>query len=320
MSMRLEDIYRLAIKMGIEQDPRAPKELESELALVKKRFDKMDEKEKARFDMDSLWNPYADSRLLAGDPDLRVEGVLWGIDIDAAEVLLADRLREKGRPVDAVIAHHPQGRARIGFPDVVRVQEHMLHNAGVPITAAEDIVIPRAKEVKRGVWPSNFNQTVDAARLLGLGLMCLHSCCDNLVQQHLVKLIEKRAPDRLDDLLKVFMEEPEYEVAARHGVLPEIFVGDKDRRVGKVYAKMCGGTSGPKEMYEHMARAGVGTYICMHIPDAHIEEARKHHINVVVSGHMASDSLGINLLADEVEKKGVQIIPCSGFIRVKRSA
>ena len=261
MSMRLEDLYRLGIKMGIEQDPRTPKELESELALVKRKFDKLDEKEKTRFDMDSLWNPYADSRLLHGDPDLKVHGVLWGIDIDAAEILLADRLRDKGKPVNAVIAHHPQGRARIGFPDVVRVQEYMLHHAGVPITAAEDIVIPRAKEVKRSVWPSNFNQTVDAARLLDIGLMCLHSCCDNLVQQHLVKLIEKRAPDRLEDLLKVFMEEPEYEFAARHGVLPEIFVGDKDRRVGKVFAKMCGGTAGPKEMYEHMAKAGVGTYI-----------------------------------------------------------
>lgn len=317
--MRLEDIYRLGIKMGIEQDPRSPKELESELALVKKKFDKLDEKERARFDMDSLWNPYADSRLLHGDPDLKVHGVLWGIDIDTAEVILADRLREKESHVGAVIAHHPQGRARIGFPDVVRVQEYMLHNAGVPINAAEGIVIPRSKEVKRSVWPSNFNQPVDAARLLDMGLLCLHSCCDNLVQQHLVKLIEKRAPDRLDDLLKVFMEEPEYEVAARHGVLPEIFVGDKDRRVGKIFTKMCGGTSGPKEMYEHMAKAGVGTYICMHIPDAHIEEAKKHHINVVVSGHMASDSLGINLLADEIEKKGVQIFPCSGFIRIKRS-
>jgi hypothetical protein len=34
---------------------------------------------------------------------------------------------------------------------------------------------------------------------------------------------------------------------------------------------------------------------------------------------MASDSLGINLLADEIEKKGVQIFSCSGFIRIKRS-
>jgi putative NIF3 family GTP cyclohydrolase 1 type 2 len=320
MSMRLEDIYKLAIKMGMEHDPRSPKELEAELAIVKKRYDKMDEKDKARFDMDSLWNPYADSRLLCGDPDLNVRGVLWGIDIESAEILLADRLRERGKPVDAVIAHHPEGRARIGFPEVVRVQEYMLHNAGVPITAAEDIVIPRSREVKRSVWPTNYNQPVDTAKLLDLGLMCLHSCCDNLVQQYLVKLIEKRAPERLDDLLKIFMDEPEYEFAAKHGVQPEIFVGDKDRRVGKVFAKMCGGTSGPKEMYEQMAKAGVGTYICMHIPDAHIEEAKKHHVNVVVSGHMPSDSLGINLFADEVEKRGVQIFPCSGFIRVKRSA
>jgi putative NIF3 family GTP cyclohydrolase 1 type 2 len=320
MSMRLDDIYRLAIKMGMENDPRPIGQIEADLSAVRKRYEKLDERERARFDLDSLWNPYADSRLLSGDPELKVRAVLWGIDIEPAELLLADRLREKGEPLDAVIAHHPEGRARVGFPDVVRVQEHMLHAAGVPITAAEDIIIARSKEVKRGVWPSNFNRTVDTAALLDIGLMCLHSCCDNLVQQYLLRLIEKRSPERLDDLLKALMDEPEHEFAARHGIVPEIYVGDRDRRVGKVFAKMCGGTAGPKEMYEQMAKAGVGTYICMHIPDAHLEEARKHHVNVVVTGHMPSDSLGINLFADEVEKRGVRIFPCSGFIRVKRSS
>jgi hypothetical protein len=57
----------------------------------------------------------------------------------------------------------------------------------------------------------------------------------------------------------------------------------------------------------------------MHVPESHIEEARKNHINIIISGHMASDSLGINLFADKVEQNGVEIIPCSGFIRVKRS-
>ena len=35
--------------------------------------------------------------------------------------------------------------------------------------------------------------------------------------------------------------------------------------------------------------------------------------------HMASDSLGCNLLADIFEDKGLNITPCSGFFRVRRS-
>ena len=39
---------------------------------------------------------------------------------------------------------------------------------------------------------------------------------------------------------------------------------------------------------------------------------------MVVSGHMSSDSLGINLIADEWQKKGLGVLPCSGLIRVSR--
>ena len=85
-----------------------------------------------------------------------------------------------------------------------------------------------------------------------------------------------------------------------------------------VNVKMNGGTSGPKEIYQHLAAAGIGTVVGMHFPESHLEEARKHHINMVISGHMSSDSLGINLIADEWEKKGVEVVPCSGLIRVSR--
>jgi len=59
--------------------------------------------------------------------------------------------------------------------------------------------------------------------------------------------------------------------------------------------------------------------MCMHVPESHVEEARKHHVNIVVAGHMASDSLGCNLLADIFESKGLSIVPFSGFHRVRRS-
>ena len=95
--------------------------------------------------------------------------------------------------------------------------------------------------------------------------------------------------------------------------------GSPKNHAGKVIAKMTGGTSGPKEIYEKFAQAGVGTVVGMHFPESHIEEAKKHHINMIVSGHMASDSVGVNLIADEWEKKGIEVIPCSGLIRVSRN-
>ena len=66
------------------------------------------------------------------------------------------------------------------------------------------------------------------------------------------------------------------------------------------------------------AQVGIGTIIGMHMGEEHRKEAEKHHINVVIAGHMASDSLGMNLFLDELEKKGIEVVPVSGLIRVKR--
>jgi hypothetical protein len=67
-----------------------------------------------------------------------------------------------------------------------------------------------------------------------------------------------------------------------------------------------------------MAQAGIGTIVEMHMKEEHFEEAKKNHLNVIVSGHIASDSLGANLFLDELEKRGIEIVPLSGLIRAKR--
>jgi putative NIF3 family GTP cyclohydrolase 1 type 2 len=317
--MKLEEIYQLAVKVGMDADPRTKEEIEAELKRVEDKFKKMEEKEKKWFDMDSLWNPYSDTRILVGDPKIEINGIMWGIDVTPAEILIADRLRERGEKIDLIIGHHPRGRAMANFYDVMHVQEIMLQRLGVPITVAEDILAPRIKEVQRGVHPQNFNQTVDACNLLGIPFMCIHSPTDNLVQKYLQTIMDEKRPERVKDVVDILCEIPEFDFAMKHHAGPEIFVGDKNRRAGKIAVKMTGGTSGPKEMYEQLVQAGVGTVVCMHAPENHIDEAKKYHINLVISGHMASDSLGMNLLADELEERGLSIKPFSGYIRVKRN-
>ena len=89
---------------------------------------------------------------------------------------------------------------------------------------------------------------------------------------------------------------------------------------GKVaVTELTGGTEGAKDIYQAMANAGIGTVISMHQSEEHREEAQKAHVNVVIAGHLSSDSLGMNLFLDELEKKGVEVVACSGLIRVSRA-
>ncbi|MBR2255099.1 MAG: hypothetical protein IJ856_04730 [Candidatus Methanomethylophilaceae archaeon] len=320
--MKLYEAYRMAVEAGMEADPRGADEIRRCLDREKAVYEGLPEDRKELFDMERLWNPYADTRFSALSEearDIEAECMMWGIDVSTGEVLLADRLREKGRTVSALVAHHPLGDSRTSFPEVVSIQTDLWSQMGVPVNVSEALVNERMGEVARNVLGLNYNQAVDAAKLLGIPLLNIHCPADNMVQRYLTDRIGEAEPRTLGDVVDVFYKEPEFREAARHNSPPKIMVGSKDSRCGKVVCKMNGGTSGPKGIYAELARAGVGTIVGMHFPDEHLEEARKNHLNVIISGHMSSDSLGVNLICDVWERHGIDIMPCSGFTRFSRN-
>lgn len=316
--MKFKEIYELAVKKGIDADPRGKKEVEKLLKKQAATFKELKADEKKDFDEEKLKNPYSDTRILYGDVSRDVSSVLCGIDIEAGEVLLADRLKEKGQPVDLIIAHHPEGKALAALHEVMHMQSEILEIMGVPINVAEGILASRISEVKRGLMPLNHNKAVDIARIFDIPLMCVHTPADNLVTTFLQTMIDKKNPETVGDVVKLLKDIPEYAEAMKLNAGPTIVTGDKDRKAGKVFVDMTGGTGGSEDAFAKMATAGVGTIICMHIGEKHRKEAEKNHINVVIAGHIASDSLGMNLFLDELVKQGVKVIPCSGLTRFDR--
>lgn len=317
--MKLREFFDWAIEAGMHADPRGREAVERDLQDIKQSYDELKPEDRADFDLDRLVNPYADSRILSGDPDRPVNRVLVGIDIETPELLLADRLNEKGAGIDLVLGHHPEGRAYAGFFDVMKMQADILCRFGVPINVAESQLGGRMKEVERSVLPVNHSRPVDAARLLGLAFACIHTPADNLVASHLQALFERERPAKLRDLVRLLKEIPEYRSAGRNGAGPRIFLGSDDQRPGKVFVDMTGGTAGSKDTLERLSQSGVGTMVCMHMSEDHRKEAEKHHLRVVIAGHVSSDTLGLNLLLDEIEKRErIDIHACSGFTRITR--
>ncbi len=316
--MKIKEIYDFVVEKGIEKDPRKREGVEELLTREKKKFDDMKESDKKDYDLENLTNPYSDTRILCGDPETEVKRIMVGVDIEVGEVLLADRLAEKGRPVDLIMTHHPEGKALSRLHDVMHMQEDILARYGVPINVAEGIMSSRISEVKRGLMPINHNRAIDAANILGIAMMSAHTVADNQVTAFLQDLFDQEEPRTLGDILKLFKEIPEYAEAAGHGAGPDLVIGSKDRRAGKVLVDMTGGTGGSDKAYAKLSQAGIGTIVSMHISEKNRKQAEKHHINVVIAGHISSDSVGMNLLLDELEEKGIEVIPCSGIIRNKR--
>lgn len=317
--MTIQEIYNLALDMGMKADPRGIASVKRYLQKNKKRYDELPEKRKKYFDKEALINPYSDTRIFTADPQKEVKKILAGIDANATEVLLADRLNQKGDKIDLLIGHHPEGNAFASLHEVMDLQVEVSAEAGIPIHLADALLRERMSDVERGIHPINHNQTIDTARLLGIPFMTLHTVWDNLGDHFMKQLLKDRDFDTVSDVMDALLEIPEYQESKRGKAGPIIVSGNGTSKVGKIVLFFTGGTNPSKEWYMELAKAGVGTIIDMHIKEDALKELRKMHVNVINAGHMSSDSIGANIFFDELEKRGIEVIPCSGLIRVKRN-
>ncbi len=316
--MKLDSIYRLAIEAGMKKDPRGKAGVQQVLADAAKEHESLKGDEKKLFDKERLSNPFSDTRILFGDPKLDVRSAIAGIDVETPELLLVDRLREKGKKIDLCIGHHPEGRALADLSDVMALQADVWAGFGVPINVGDALIAERMKEIKRALMPQNHQRPVDTARLLDIPFMCVHTPADNLVTDHLTRLFKRGRPRLVGDVIELLLKQKEYRNAAERGMGPSVLVGDKKARAGEPFVDMTGGTEGPVNMLEKLAQAGVGTVVAMHMGDKLKAEAEKQHVNVVIAGHIASDNIGLNLFLDQLEKQGVKCQGFSGFERFSR--
>ena len=316
--MTLQEIYDLALNMAKKADPRGEKSVDLYLLRLKKEYEEMPEKKKKYFDKESLNNPYSDSRILFGNAKLEVKKILAGIDAESSEVLLLDRLNQKGEKFDLLISHHPSGDALASLHEVMDLQVEVFQSYGVPVNVAHALLEERKGEVKRRFSPLNHNQAIDAARLLNVPLLTFHTIWDNLGDNFMKEYFSKKTFHTAGEVLDYVNEIPEFVESTKGKAGPSLVSGLPSSRAGKVVVSFTGGTNPSKELYQEMAKAGVGTLVEMHVSEDSLKELRKLHINVIDTGHMAADSIGANLFLDVLEKKGVEVIPCSGLIRIKR--
>lgn len=318
--MKLKDLYQRVIEAGVENDLRDRDEIQRILTEEKEKLEKLAADDREYFDEDRLFNPFSDTRVLYGDPETEVKKVIAGIDMEEGEVLLTYLLnKDLNQKIDLIIAHHPEGYALSRLFDVMKLQADLLANCGITVSVAEKLMEKRISEIERRLMPINHNRTVDVAKLLRLPLMCIHTAADNCVTNCLKKMFERENPAKLKDLLKLLKNIPEYKIAARLQLPPKIVSGSDENKCGKIFVDMTGGTEGAKEIYEKYASSGVSTIVGMHISEEHLENAKKANLNVVIAGHIASDTLGLNLLLDEIEKKEkLEFVCVSGFERVRR--
>ena len=289
--MKLSYLYEKIIEFGSDKDPRSKK---------------------------SAKYSYPDTAILYGSLEKEVRKVFVGIDIDTAELMLADKIRS-AKGLDLVISHHPHGKAFAGLHEAMRLQVDLLKSVGLNEKVARGLLEERMREVERRISPANHMRSVDAAILLDLPFMCVHTPADNHVWSFLTDMFHKAKLPRVSSVLELLSNIPEYASAAERLAGPKLILGNPNRPCGKVLVDMTGGTEGSKDVYDKLYKSGIRTMVCMHLGEEHLKKVKEADLNVIVAGHISSDTLGLNLLLDRIEKiHKLSVVSCSGFTRFRR--
>jgi hypothetical protein len=236
-----------------------------------------------------------------------IRKILFGIEAGVPELLLAKQMR-----CDAVIAHHPQGDSALldSYKVFERHVEQMV-KAGVPRAEAEQAIRRKRDSMEVENHTRNPDHHISVARLLKMPYMNIHAPLDEIGRQRMMKQV-KLATDgepnaTVSDVVASLNKLPEFRRAQTEIV---IRLGNASSKAGKVVVSHAAGTNGGYEVARAYFKHGVGTLLYIHVSPSDLERLRVDAVgNLIVTGHIASDSVGINPFLAELEKRGIDVIP-----------
>jgi hypothetical protein len=254
----------------------------------------------------------ADSAVYRSGDELR--RAMVAIDVGPAELLLA---RELG--CDVAIAHHPAGPAAIlGFPQVLDRHAEFLEAHGVPEAEAREAVRELKEEAHCRAHAAIMDGAVVAAECLGLAFMNIHLPLDEIGRQRMIQVVQSLRPEdsvgRLVESLRQGI--PEFRLGPTE---VELRVGRMDQPAGRVAVIHAAGTNGGYPVARALFEHGVGTVIYIHCSAQDSRRLREEYgdkgKNLIVTGHMAGDSAGINPFLDALEARGMDVVCLGGIVR-----
>jgi len=244
-------------------------------------------------------------------PGTRIGHVLMGIDVGAAELFMARQLG-----YHAVIAHHPAGYAG-PFWDVYHLHVGQMVAAGVQREVAEEAVVARIEGFKAASQRENYDHTASVARLLEIPFLNIHSPLDEVGRRIMQRTVDAQLvlkPDStVAEVRDALMQLPEYAAARTEMRNP---LGSWDAPAGKVVVSHGAYTNGGYPVARAYLTHGVDTICCIHFPleDAQRLASEGVRGNILVMGHIAGDSVGINPYIAQLRESGLEVTTFSGII------
>lgn len=232
-----------------------------------------------------------------------IKKVLIAIDVGTAELMLAKSLR-----CDAVIAHHPIGVAAVNLYKVFDRHVDYMVEHGVPERVAREAVRKLKERVETRSHASIYSDVVGAARAMGMPLVNIHQPCDEYMRQIILQSIKSgNRTEYVSDIVRSVSRIPEFRNAETK---VQVRFGSGKNKAGRWALVIAAGTNGGYPVARAYFEHGVFTVIYLHVDYGDLTKMKEDKLkgNLVVLGHLAGDSIGLNGLAKRLEGVGVETV------------
>lgn len=234
-----------------------------------------------------------------------IKRVLFGIDISTSELILAQKMK-----CDCVIAHHPLGNnAVLNFYKVIDKHAEIMIKNGIPEEKAYKSIENLKQSLKIANHSRNYTHLPSIAEKMKMPLMNIHNPLDEIGRRIMQETVDKAKPERVKDVVDALYTLPEFQRALTE---IEIVIGDEEGDAKKTVIAHGAGTNGGYDIAKTYFEYGF-CVVYIHINMNDYLKLKKEKGNLIVSGHIASDSVGINPFIKALEEEGIEVVRISGI-------
>ena len=244
------------------------------------------------------------------NPGTNIRKILFGIDISTAELHMA-----KMMDYDLVIAHHPPALGCLPAHTVYGRHAEFMIERGINPALAWASVKPRMEDLASRYSSANHDHYPSIARFLDLPFMNIHAPLDELGRQKMQEVVDETLAHNHQATLG--------HIAAALNTLPEFqraftkvafAAGRSDTPAGKTIVAHGALTNGGYEVANTWLENGFDTVIYIHCPLAVQKRiAKENKGNLLISGHIVSDLVGINPFVRKLRDLGLEVTGISGI-------
>ena len=143
--------------------------------------------------------------------------------------------------------------------------------------------------------------------MLKMPLVNIHQPCDEYMRTEILNKLNSGRTRYVSDMIRSVEEIPEFRNASTKIKLVH---GNVRNETGRWILVLAAGTNGGYPIAKLYYEYGISTVIYLHIDhnDAKKIHDEKLNGNLVVLGHLAGDSIGLNALADRLETLDVETL------------